>query len=221
METCENSGVRIVLRSVRGGDGGDILLDVTLENGERSERRVLALDTARYCRLKPEKGELTLSQFEELEAAARLCGAMRRGENLLAYGSNTARNLTSKLIRRGFTAEEARQATEELEAVGLITESENLRREVEKCVRKCWGEGRIRSHLYGRGFGRETLKELGELLEEIDFSALCVEMIRKKYGGAPRERAERDRVTAALCRYGYSLSTIRSAYNRLYEEENN
>ena len=101
----------------------------------------------------------------------------------------------------------------------MINEAEDLRREIEKCLKKHWGAGRIRSHLWSKGFQRETLEAVPMLLEEIDFSEHCVALIRKHFGGAPADREERNRMTASLYRYGYSLAEIKQAFRLLLEEQ--
>ena len=211
-----NSPLRILLRSLRAeNNGAQITVGITLENGEESESRSFTLTSEQYCALNLKKGELTEEAFEAIETAARLCGAIRCGENLLSYGSNSVKNLSVKLMRHGYTREEATAAAEHLESIGLIDEEADLRREIEKCLRKHWGGGRIRSHLWGKGFKRETLEAVPSLLEEIDFAEHCVALIRKHFGGAPSDREERNRMTASLYRYGYSLSEIKQAFRLL------
>ena len=167
--------------------------------------------------LKPGKGEITEEYYERLEAASQLCAAMRCGENLLSYGANSVQMLTRKLVQRGFSKEQALCAAEKLEEMGLIDEAGDLRREVEKCLRKRWGAKRISTHLWSRGFGADAMAELSEVLEDVDFTANCAAMIRKHYGEPPTDAAEQRRMVASLTRYGYSLGEIKSALLLLRE----
>ncbi len=200
------------------GSGEELALTVMIRSGEHSETRILSLTTGQYRELKPAKGPVTQARFEQLEQASRMCAALRCGERLLAYGSNSAQLLGQKLRRRGFTQEEARAAAEQLGRMGLIDEESDMRREVEKCLRKLWGAGRIRSHLRSRGFDREVLDALPDILEEIDFAANCAALLRKHYGGWPDDPAQRRRVLAGLYRYGYTPEEIRQAARLLREE---
>ena len=105
-----------------------------------------------------------------------------------------------------------------LKQKGLINEDANLKREVETCLHKLWGAGRIRAHLYSRGFDTATLSQLDELLEEVDTVENCVVLIRKHYVRLPDEGDERRRLIAFLGRYGYSLGEIRSAFAKMQEQ---
>lgn len=214
------SQVRILLRGLRADQNGErIFVSVTLESGEQSESRTLAISAEQYCELNLKRGELTEEMFDRIEEASRFYAAIRCGENLLSYGPATAQALTAKIVRHGHGKAEATAAANHLRRRGLINESEDLRRELEKCLRKHWGAGRIRSHLWTKGFDRDTLEELPMLLEEIDFTEHCVSLIRKHYGGAPTNKEERNRITASLYRYGYTLSEIKEAFLCMSEEE--
>ena len=211
--------LRITLRSLQARrNGSEIAISVTIENGEASESRLFVIGIEQYCEQGWKKGELSEEQFEELERASSLHGALLCGENLLSYGSSTKQMLTRKIMRHGFTRDEAVAASETLCQMGLINEAEDMRREVERCLRKLWGAGRIRAHLWTKGFEREVLDTLPSLLDEVDFPALCVKLIQKHYG-VPTDSQERNRITAALYRYGYASSEIREAYRRLQKGE--
>ena len=65
------------------------------------------------------------------------------------------------------------------------------------------------------GFSDECLDGVREYLSEIDFEELCAEHIEKKYGEVPTDRRELEKMYAALSRYGYSGSEIRSAIKKM------
>ncbi len=206
----------ITVRSLRAqNDGAEVLVQVLLESGEHREQKSLPLTMEQYCDLKPARGVISEETYERLEEASQLCHALRSGENLLSYGANSVQMLSRKLVQRGFSREIATAAAERLQQMGLIDEESDLRREVEKCVRKLWGSRRISAHLWSRGFSSEVLAELGEILEEIDFETNCATLIQKKYGEVPQNADELRRMTASLSRYGYSLSEIRAAIRTL------
>jgi SOS response regulatory protein OraA/RecX len=212
-------GIKLTVRSLRAmNEGEQIAVTVVLQSGEHSETRVLRLLTEQYYELKISKGEISEEKFEELEHAAELCGAIRCGENLLSYGANSLQMLSKKIMRHGYTGAVALRAAEHLRDRGLINENEDMRREIEKCLRKLWGERRIRSHLWDRGFGRETLEAVGDILLEVDFSELCAKLIKKHYGGIPLTSDETRKMTAGLYRYGYKPEEIRQAIRILHNE---
>ena len=203
---------RICVRSIRAQNNGEqITVSVSIEDGEHTEMRSLPLTAGQYCELNIKKGDLTEEEFDRLECASRFCTAVRCGENLLSYGANSVQTLARKIMRHGYTREEALHAAKHLEEIGLINEQEDLSREVEKCLRKYWGAERIKGHLWSRGYDRATLETLPALLEQVDFMELCAKLIRKHYGGLPENRDELNRMTASLYRYGYRYDEIKAA----------
>lgn len=207
---------RLYIRSIRAlGNGERMEIAVSLECGDNREDRRFPLTAGQYFELNLQKGEISEETFDAIERASRLTGAIRQGENLLSYGANSALTLTRKIMRHGYTQAEASDAVAYLQARGLIDEWADLSREVEKCLRKHWGADRIRGHLWSRGYDREVMERLPELLDDIDFPDHCAALLRKQYGGLPESREERNRVTAALYRYGYRLDEIKEAFKRL------
>ena len=216
MSTPLPNGFAIALISLRAqNEGAEIALTLKIESGENSEQKRLIISTEQYGEMKPKRGSLTPEEYDALESAARLYAAIRRGEGLLSYSSNSARMLTRKLNQKGYDRETAEKAAEILKDKGLINEQKDVEREVERCVRKLWGTARIRAHLWSKGFDREGLTELDTLLEEVDFAENCAQLIRKKYKTPPTDPAERRRMIAALARYGYSMSEIKEAISKI------
>lgn len=208
----------ITVRSLRSQhEGAEILVGILLESGEHKEQKSLPLTAEQYYEIKPTKGIISEEQYERLEDASRLCQALRCGEHLLSYGSNSAQTLARKLTQRGYSREVAQNAALRLCDMGLIDEKKDVRREVEKCLKKLWGSKRISAHLWSKGFAQESLEDLSEILGEVDFSANCATLIRKHYGEIPDTPDELRRMTASLARYGYSMSEIKEAIRILCE----
>ena len=212
--------MRLFVRSIQArNNGAHIAVSVSVEDGEHCENRSFLLTAGQYCELNLKKGEISEEIFERLESASRFCMAVGCGENLLSYGANSVQTLTRKIMRHGYSKEEATSAARHLESIGLINEREDLSREVEKCLRKHWGAERIRGHLWSRGYDREVLEELPDLLEQVDFAEHCAALIRKQYGGFPEDKNERNRMIASLYRYGYRLQEIKEAVKRIERRE--
>ena len=214
MQSCES--LRLFVRSVQArSNGARISVSVSIENGVHCEHRSFLLTAGQYGELNIKKGAISEELFERLECASRFCTAVECGENLLSYGANSVQTLTRKIMRHGYTKQEASEAAAYLESVGVIDERSDMRREVEKCLRKHWGAERIRGHLWTKGYGREVMDELPMVLESVDFSEHCIALIKKQYGGWPEEREMRNRMVASLYRYGYKLNEIKEAGKRL------
>lgn len=209
-------GVIVTLLSIKAqNEGSEVALTFCIEAGGHSEKRRLVISTEQYCEKKPMKGRVTQDDYESLELAAQVYSAVRRGEGLLSYGSNSARALAHKLTQRGYARELAEEAAAILVAKGLINEQKDLLREVERCLGKLWGASRIRAHLWSKGYGEAARNCLEDLFEEVDFVENCQKLIQKRYGEPPCEREEIRRMTVALARYGYSIQEIREAITGL------
>lgn len=219
LEVMQNSSsLKLFVRSIQARNNGEqIAVSVSVEDGTHCEHRNFLLTAGQYCQLNLKKGELSEEAFDRLESASRFCMAVRCGENLLSYGANSVQILTRKIMRHGYSKEEALEAARYLESIGLINEWDDLCREVEKCLRKHWGAERIRGHLWSRGYDRSVMERLPEVLEQVDFSQHCAALIRKHYGGCPEDKAERNRMVASLYRYGYKLNEIKESLKLLNE----
>ena len=197
-------------------EGAEMLVQLLLENGEHQEQKSLVITTEQYCEFNLTRGPISEETYERIEEAAELCRALRSGESLLSYGANSVQALTRKLVGKGYNREVAAQAAERLAGYGLIDEERDMKREVEKCLRKLWGSKRISAHLWSKGYAAETMRGLSELLEDIDFSQNCAALIKKHYGEVPTDADEHRRMIASLSRYGYSIGEIREAIRHLH-----
>ncbi len=206
--------MRIEILSIAALNGGsEISLSIRISDGENSEKRTLVLLSRQFAELRPERGEIDAERFEELEAAAIVCSAVKRGMNILGYGACSEKNMRLKLRTKGFDADIARTAAAYLRELGYINESNDASREAERCVRKLWGRRRIVAALYEKGYSEEAVREALDLLDEVDFEEKCASLIRKKFGGVPEDARERQKLFAALARYGYSTSEIKNAFH--------
>ncbi len=209
-EFIEKPSIVISVLSIRAqNNGAEMTVTVSMDNGLTQDIRKLVILTEQYCTLKPTKGPITEEQFDALESASRLYGALKAGQSALSYGSASVLHLAQKIMRHGYTKEEATAAAERLRDIGFINEDNDLTHEVEKCLRKLWGPGRIRNYLWTKGFAKETLEQLPSLLSEIDFSSNCASLISKHYASLPTESKERQKLYAFLSRYGYTQDEIR------------
>ena len=203
---------RVFLRAIRRVENEPYLsLTLELTLGAKKEKRTLIVPDKVYLELKLSKGEISAECFDRLDAEAEELAAYRRGLSMLGYGASSERRLARKLMQKGFDPENARRAAAALKSEGCINEIRDVEREVNSAVNKLWGERRIISRLYEKGYCDEAVSSARELLESIDFTELCSALIKKRFGVFPTEPKEREKATAALVRYGYSLSEIREA----------
>ncbi len=202
----------VVIRSVARVENEPYLsLTVEISCDGRREKRVLVIPDKVYLELKLKKGGIDTDTFDRLEAESRVCAAYRRGLSILGYGANSERALSRKLTQKGFDKESAKAAAAALKSEGCISEERDAEREVEACLRKCWGERRIIAKLYEKGYSDDAIVSARAVLDDVDFPELCAELIEKRYSPFPAEQKARENAIAALMRYGDSLSEIRQA----------
>ncbi len=195
-------------------------------------RRDIPVTVEQYAALSLRQGALTPEQGRALMQAGDLCLAVRKGMELLGYGDMSARRMVYKLTARGVTRETAGEAAAWLQAHGLLREDDAALRRAAQDARKLWGPRRILQDLRAQGYSAEAsaaalaaltgadLDPDEELPPDlVDFEANCARVIRRKFGGVPDDRAERQRMVAALMRLGYDTDVIREAAQDVLRED--
>lgn len=195
--------------------GKEVAVTVELAVGDAHERRVLTVRTGDFERLGLRKGPIDQATFDDLEHTAAVLDATHCGARLLAYSPNTRKALVRKIMRHGYTREESEAGADWLDAHGLIDEDSYLEAEVARCLKKLWGEARIREKLYTCGFGADAMARVPELLAAVDFTANCCRVIEREFGCLPEGGEELRRLYRILRRYGYSGNDIYTALREM------
>ena len=164
-----------------------------------------------YERLGVTEGEISRDGMKAILYEEEKYRATKKAFDILAFGRNSVRTLALKLRHRNFSPRICDEVAQMLRDKGYIREDEDVVREAESCVDKYWGMRRVLMHLHEKGYDNNAIGVAREYLAEVDFVELCAQLIREKYGHLPKEDAERQKVTAALIRYGYSTTEVRKA----------
>ena len=209
--TTDNMKIQIVHAAAR--QSGGVVVKIRMTDGEFRETRSLVLSELEWARLGLAVGdELDEARFDALECAAEYCEAMRRGAELLSYGANSRSALAIKLRRRGYDRQLCERVAAELYAKGYINESADAEGIVRSCLARGYGKKRIVIKLRERGYENEVIARVLDGLDDVDFAESCAALIRKRCGGElPTQRAEYDKLVAAMVRYGYSYGEIKEA----------
>ena len=150
-------------------------------------------------------------ELEALRSSAALALCKNRGMGLLSYRPMSAKELRDKLVQKGETAENAAGAVDWLQSRGFLDDERYAGMVVRHYAGKGYGAGRIRQELQRRGVSRElweeALKELPEQEDKID------RFLSSRLKD-PGDRAQVQKVSAALLRRGYSWEEIRAALAR-------
>ena len=158
---------------------------------------------------------------EEAEAiveAGRVCDGVEAGKRILSYADNSVRGLAKKLKARGFDRDIADMAAEELSAMGMIKEDDQIeRRGRVQAERKLRGRRRVAADLCALGYDRVRVEKWLAGCG-IDFGEICARAIMKR-GGVPskEDRDERRRLLSYLYRQGFSSDDIRHAVEIIEE----
>lgn len=160
--------------------------------------------------------ELTEEEYEAVKAAAQLARAKERAAALLAYRAMSAGELERKLIEKGETAENARDAVEWLSRLGALDDMEYAKSVVRHYSGKGWGAGRIREEFYRRRIPREYWEDA---LEELDGEdEQITRFIERRLAARGNDPKERKKTADALYRRGFSWEQIKSAMAGYYDE---
>lgn len=220
MTSVPRDPLTVTVLAYREKPGGkEVAVSVELAAGDAHEHRILTVRTADFGRLGIRKGPIDQATYDDLEHTAQVLGATHCGARLLVYSPNTCRSLVLKIMRHGYTREESVAAVEWLNAQGLIDEDSYLEAEVARCLKKLWGEIRIREKLYTCGFGADAMARVPELLAPVDFIANCCRVIDREFGGLPEDGEELRRLHRVLRRYGYSGNEIYVALREMRLEK--
>ena len=184
---------------------------ITLEDGSEI-RSTLSVVTDQMLFSGREIDEDAVERLRELSARSF---AFEKAVSLLSYRQMSGKEMRTKLIQKGFSAEEAEAAVDRLYEYRMLDDSSYAAAVVRHYAQKGYGSARIRSELYRRGISREMIEETLE--EELSSSELIDDrldrLLRSKLKD-PQDRDEVRKVTASLYRRGYSWEEIRSALNR-------
>ncbi len=200
------------------GNGNVIEVAVAINEGEHSERKYFKILSSDFASMHLAKGEISPELCDALEKAENRCEAYLRALNIISFGANTSRTLKIKLKRRGIDEEAANEAVDMLRDKGYLNEEEDLRREIERCIRKKWGSRRIIAHLHSKGYEDEIISSAEDFFLNEDFDELCFELLCDKCDEIPKDPKERQKLVAFLSRYGYSMSEIKFAFTKFNEQ---
>ncbi len=208
--------MKIFVISVSAGGTDELIVTLEVSNGEHSCREKLVISTDVYTKMSLCRGECDIESYEYLKEEAQVHSAFKRAMFILGYGACSKKALVRKLVQKGFPAEYAAQAVERTVQNGYLDEKSSAARQAECMAAKLWGESRIRSALFQKGYEKEAIDNAMFALEDsdIDFEESCLELLRKRYDALPDDRKEIQKLISSLVRYGYTISQIKSACNK-------
>ena len=209
--------MRIAITSLSARGESGIAVTLEINSAEHSQRETFLLDGRAVADLGLKVGECSREVFEEIEHASRVCTAKNKALFLLGYGASSPKNLARKLVMKGISKDIATDAVKELLADRFLDPREDARREAEKCVSKLLGRKRITATLFEKGYTERDIKYALASIEAdgVDYIELCAERIRRSSTAIPDTPDEKRKLVSKLERYGFSLTEIKEAFNKI------
>lgn len=156
--------------------------------------------------------ELAPEELESLREACAYWAVRRKAAALVADKAMSAGELRRKLREKGADPEMAEKAAARLLELGVLDEEAYAAMVARHYAAKGYGRRRIEQELYRRELPRDTwdqaLEELPDSRDKLD------ELVRKRLGSAPADRADLRKLAGSLLRRGYSWEEIRAAFAR-------
>ena len=205
--------MRIEIFSLCAVGADDIRVTFLLTQGEKECRESFVISAEAYTAIGIRKGESDMQTYERVELESKVYDAFKRGVASLGHGFCSANMLVGKLRTKGFSANAASLAVDRIVERGYLDETENAKREAEKCAAKLWGESRIRAKLYEKRYAKDAIDSALFHLEDsgVDFDENCKKLIDMRYRLIPDDADGKRKLIGAICRQGYSVSQIKSA----------
>ncbi len=158
--------------------------------------------------------ELDEAEQNRLQIAAGQMSAKMRAVRIVSASSVSKADLQHRLVQKGESADDARQAVSWMEGLDLLDDRKTAQQVVDRCIGKGYGLARAKQALYEKRIPKvywdEALADYPDQSEKImDF--LCSRL------GERWEEKDLRRVSDALLRRGHSYGQIRKAIQEYTE----
>ena len=166
--------------------------------------------------------EMDDAEFERLCAVAEEMSAKMRAVRIISASSVSKGDLEHRLIQKGESKENARQAVQWLEERSLLDDRATAQQVVQSCISKGYGPARAKQVLYEKRIPKEYWDDaLADYPDQTDAILL---FLQAKLGKGWDDKLLK-RTIDALLRRGHSYGDIRKALNLFsdnvdWEEEN-
>ncbi len=162
--------------------------------------------------------DITPVALENLMALSRRNRARSRALYYLSGRDYAAKELERKLYRTA-EKETAAAVVERLCEVGLVNDAAYAMRLARSLSEtRLYPRRRVLQTLREKGIGREDAQTAVDALETDD-AELALALIRKKYYNKMYDAESREKVAAALVRYGFGYDAVRRAMQQMCDDE--
>lgn len=155
--------------------------------------------------------EITEEELTELLSSVSFRRAYNKALDLLSRRPYSEKELTRKLREKDFSDEAAEYAVNRLKELSLLDDERYAEMLSEHLyTNKHYGVKRIMQELIFRGIDRETARNAVLALDKDEVNSIVL-LLEGKFKDKIKDEKGKQRTVAALMRYGYSYSDIKSA----------
>lgn len=156
--------------------------------------------------------ELPAEEISRLRSAAGQMSAKIRAVRIVAASNVSKTDLEQRLIRKGESATQAREAVQWMADLNLVDDRVTAEQIVQRCIRQGYGKARAKQSLYEKQIPRDLWEEV--LTDYPDQTDSITEFLRSRLGESWDER-DLKRAMDALVRRGHNYSEIRQGLKKL------
>ena len=159
--------------------------------------------------------ELEDAEVTHLRTAAEEMSAKMRAVRIISASSVSKGDLERRLIQKGESKQNARQAVQWLSERNLLDDSATAQQIVQSCISKGYGPARAKQALYEKRIPKEYWdKALADYPDQTDE---IMSFLQAKLGNNWDQKSLK-RTVDALLRRGHSYSAVRKALNQFSED---
>ncbi len=199
-------------------------IDSVSPGTDRSGRYLIKLDTGSVMRVYRQTiedfglypgMELSQERLENLRESAGAYSAKMRAVRIVSASSVSRKTLEQRLIQKGESAQQAKEAVEWMEDLRLLDDRQTAAQIVSRCISKGYGKSRAKQVLYEKQIPKDLWDEvLEDYPDQIDY---ILKFLHSKLPEGADERQTK-RAIDALMRRGHSYGAVRRALERMGAE---
>lgn len=159
--------------------------------------------------------ELTDGEYSALRTAVGQMSAKMRAVRIVSASNVSKGDLQRRLVQKGESASDARQAVAWMEEMNLLDDKETARQVVQHCIYKGYGVSRAKQALYEKRIPKEYWDEV--LSDYPDQTDKILSFLQSRLKDRWEEKDLR-RAMDALLRRGHSYQEIRKALRQFTED---
>ena len=201
-------------------------IDSISQSPDRSGRYLVKFSDGSHMKLYRQTVEdfrlypgMELDDLDALRESAGSYSAKMRAVRIVSASAVSKRDLESRLVRKGESEEQAKEAVQWLSELNLVDDRATARQVVDSCIRKGYGLQRAKQALYEKQIPREFWEEALESYP--DQTDAIVRLLQQKLRD-PEDPKQVKRAIDAALRRGHSYGDVKRALEMIgseFEEE--